>query len=246
MFERRLTDMAGGNISLAAGGGATVTTADVLTLLGPVTSTGGGIDLYAGWTLVQNANVTTSGGIINAFADAGAIVMANSAVTSSNGGAITYDAGKNFVVSSLNSGSGPMFVNVGGILSSAPGFGGTNFVGDSLTLAAFDTTGFTSQVRVLSVDIANESFTPTVTIADPVVNSVVDSLNDATGVSSDDSVLPPVIKVMGGASGDSQDMTTGGGEGTFGDEKDDGKEGGNKTSPKKEETKQSRRVSSCS
>ena len=133
-----------GNISLAAGGGATVTTADVLTLLGPVTSTGGGIDLYASWTGTECQRYDIGQHHQRLSQTPARLSWRTPRFTSSNGGAITLRCGKNFVVSSLNSGSGPMFVNVGGILSSAPGFGGTNFVGDSLTLAASRHYGFYS------------------------------------------------------------------------------------------------------
>ena len=113
---------------------------------------------------------------------------------------------------------------------------------DALSLAAHDSTGFSSQVRLLSVDIVVGD-TPTVTISEPVVNDVVNSINDVTDTTPVETTAPPVIKV----SFADTDQTTGGEEGTFGSKEEKKKDdSGENKEPKKEEPKQSRRAASCS
>jgi len=155
---------AGGNVALVAG--ATPGAGDDLMLSGPVNSAGA-IALVAGDNLVQNADVTTSGGSISALALTGDITML-SGTTSSNGGTIGYDAqAGNIVLTTLDAGSGSIDLFAAGNVQSAPGFTGSNLRAASAFIQIGGSATFSTAVQRLDVTVEGP-FTITDTITGTV------------------------------------------------------------------------------
>jgi len=159
---------AGGGINLTAG--QTSGTGDILTLDGPISSTGSGssITLTAGDDLVQNANVTANGGTVSADSQTGSISMASGTTTSSGGGTISYSAPSGDVtVSSLNASSGSVDLSAGGSIQPAAGSTGANVVGGSATITAGTDVTLSTQVTQLSVTAPTSSVTNTPPVTSP-------------------------------------------------------------------------------
>jgi hypothetical protein len=149
---------AGGDILLTAGG--TTAATDNLTLNGAVATTGStsSIALIANDNLVQNANVTTGGGGVNAVAQTGSISMAPGATTSTSGGSISYTpTAGNATLSSLDAGSGSIALVTGGNIDPVTGFSGANLIGGAATIVAGGNVTLNTQVKLLDVT-ANGTF----------------------------------------------------------------------------------------
>ena len=144
---------AGGNITLTAG--ETSASTDQLTLSGPVSTTGSGasITLFAGDDILQNANVTSNGGAINAVARLGNISKALGVSTSSNGGSISYAASAGDVMlTTLDAGTnGAITLAAGGNIAATPSHTDVNLVGGTALIAAAGNIDLSTKVRLLDV-----------------------------------------------------------------------------------------------
>ena len=220
----------GGNIVLSAG--QTAGTGDTLLLNGPVATSGstGTIELSAGDDLVQNSNVTASGGAVSASSLTGNISMGLGASTSSGGGSISYSAATgNIVLASLNAGAGSIALKAGKNIGSAAGFTGTNLIGGKTVIVAGADLRLRTQVRELDVNVGGH-FSITDALSGSVISDapstvkeldqIVSTINNST--ERETRLTPPGLlpKTPPGGSdskllGKSTD-TIGGTEGSFG------------------------------
>jgi len=146
---------AGGSITLTAG--ETAATTDQLALDGAVESTGsaGSITLLAGDNLVQNANVTTHGGAVNATAQLGNISMALGTTSSSGGGSIGYKASAgDLTLASLDAGSGAIDLGAARSINTVTGFTGANLIGGKALIVAGGSASLSTLVKQLDVTVS--------------------------------------------------------------------------------------------
>jgi filamentous hemagglutinin family protein len=219
----------GGNITLTAGGTAAST--DNLTLNGVVQTTGSAssITLLANDNLVQNANVTTNGGAVNATAQLGNISMALGATTSTGGGSIGYTPSLgNVTLSSLNAGSGSIALSAGGNITPVTGFSGANLIGGTATIAAGGNANLSTQVKLLDTTGIKGTFsifdqltgsvltngpaaetstttteplsTTTVPVVNQVLSTVVTTTQQQPIQTTTQTQPPPVTTAFGGSS----------------------------------------------
>ncbi|MBI2316987.1 MAG: hypothetical protein HYU75_08270 [Betaproteobacteria bacterium] len=233
---------AGGSISLVAG--ATSASNDLLTISGPISTTAstGSVTLFAADGISQSANVSTGGCGVTATAQAGDIVMALGATTSTNGGAIAYAAPSgNIVLTSLNAGSGAVSVDAGGNITVAAGFDGANLIGESALIAARGNAYLSTQVSSLVEKIEGDyairdvitgkvntgeevlEIQPkaTVLVASQVVTTIVAASEQKPAKAAAETAPPPApvpssISPTGLLTLTDTGMTIGGTEGTFG------------------------------
>jgi hypothetical protein len=151
------------------------------------------INLAAGNNLLQNANVSSSGGNITASASIGAITMVVGSSSSSGGGAIGYSApAGNVVLSKLDAGStGSINLSAGGDVSAVVNpslFGGT------ATLNIGGNAAFNTQVQTLNgtvngtltvADTGGTAFTGTVGSANAPIVAAQQAINTALPATSD-------------------------------------------------------------
>ena len=259
----------GGNIVLSAG--QTAGAGDTLMLNGPVASSGstGTIELSAGDDLVQNSNVTASGGAVSASSQTGNISMGLGASTSSGGGSISYSASSgNIVLTSLNAGTGAIALKAGKSITPAPGFTGTNLIGGRTVIVAGADLKLRTQVRELDVNVGGHfSITDALSgsvITDapstvPGLEQIVNTIKNSTDGDTKLTGLASLPTTPSGGSdtkllGKSTD-TIGGTKGSFGGDSDSGdgvssddkKNGEEDSSSKKEDAKSDqKRVPTCS
>ena len=230
---------AGGNITLTAGDAPAST--DHLTLDGVIESTGSGtITLFSGDNQVQNANVKTNGGAVNATAQIGNISMALGTTTSTAGGSIGYKASSgNVTLASLDAGSGTIDLSAAGSIKPVSGFAGANLIGSKAVIFAGENANLSTQVKQLDITVEG-----TFSIADLLTGSVFTDVPAALPVPTDslpvqDQVLstinattqpqptqytnqtppPPPATTFGGSGSQllsSSMQSIGGKEGTFG------------------------------
>ncbi len=243
---------AAGNISLSAGDTSAAT--DQLTLNGAIQSTGSGsaITLLSGDDLLQNANVSTNGGAVNASSQSGGIRMALGASTGTAGGAIGYKASAGSIsLASLNAGNGVIDLSAGGNINSVAGFTGANLVGGKAVIVAAGNANFSTQVKQLDVTVDGKfSITDVLTGSvftdapaslptggTPALDQVLSTITATTQQQSvqttpqeRQSAPPPAVAGPAGGSGPltltNTTQTIGGGEGSFGGGSSSGSSGG--------------------
>lgn len=167
--------------------------AAAVTINASVSSTSGGIDITAD-VVNQNANITTGGtGTIDVTADNGNITMLDGSTSTSNSGAISYDATTDVALSQLNSAAGPVNVTAtsGHILdiSAADGAGNENVRATTATLTASGNIGGSEDL-----DTAVATLNASSTTAGRINIAETDGINLANVVAADG----PVSVVAGG------------------------------------------------
>ncbi|MEK6763353.1 MAG: filamentous hemagglutinin N-terminal domain-containing protein [Nitrospirota bacterium] len=121
------------------GGGLTLTTDSIILATTPISVTGGPISLTAANTINQNSNLTIGGAnAVTIIATGGPIAMAGTATTTSGTGAISYTAGTNVTLGSLDTGGAVNVIANGGSIFSAAGSSTNVTAGAALTLQAFN------------------------------------------------------------------------------------------------------------
>lgn len=139
----------GNNVSVTDVNALTLNTSNVsgtfsasggdVTVGGAVASTGGAVNLTAANSVTQSANLSGAGANnVSVTATGGSITMAPAAITTSGTGAITYTAGTDVTLGSLNTGGAVNVTANGGSVLSAVGSGTNVTAGAASTLEAFN------------------------------------------------------------------------------------------------------------